>query len=113
MKSKLYQISQENIETILKYYNSTNSKIKNYYNYILTYIDYTKEYCSKIKELFNNNHIFNINDSSLDDYETIEINYDINNEINNNKNNTKSQIFEKRIKVTPILYTIETINIFF
>ena len=78
MKSKFYQTSQENIETLLKYYESANTKIKKYYNKMTKYKKYTTEYCSKIKQLFvEENNIFNLN-SSVEEYETIEIKHFIN-----------------------------------
>lgn len=47
MQSKLYTISRENIETLLKYYDSVNIKIKKNYNNILKYKDYTTEFVQK------------------------------------------------------------------
>ena len=112
MKSKFYQTSQEGIETLLKYYESENSKIKKYYNKITKYKKFTTEYCSKIKQLFiDDNNIFNLNSSS-EDFETILIDYGINNKEIKNKL-LFQEINEKRINMTPILNSIEKINKFF
>ena len=114
MKSNFYQTSQENFETILKYYESTNSKIKKFYQQIQRYIKFTNEYCTKIKQLFKDdeNNIFNVNSSS-EESETIEIDYGITNKEIKNKILTKAAIIEKRINISPILNCIGKINKFF
>ena len=112
MKAKFYQTSQENIETLLKYYESANTKIKKYYNKMIKYKKLTNEYCSKIKQLFfEENNIFNLNSSS-EDFETIEIDYGITNKEVKNKL-LSGEIYEKRINMTPIINSIEKINKFF
>ena len=79
MESNIYRISKENFETILKYYKIINKKVKNYYNVIIKYREYTKDYYSKIKELFDQEkEAFDVNE-----YEIIEINLDLNNNDNN------------------------------
>ena len=52
MKSKFYQISQENFEIMLKFYQSINKKIKKSYNNLIKYRKVTDEYCSKIQKIF-------------------------------------------------------------
>ena len=113
MKSYFYQISEENIETILKYYETTNEKIKKYYKKIIKYIKYTNEYCSKIDILFNNeeNNKNNINISSTD-YEEIEIDYGIKNKEIKNKV-SYDEILLKKINISPILNCLRKINKFF
>ena len=112
MKSKFYQTSQENIETLLKYYESANSKIKKYYNKMTKYKKFTTDYCSKIKQLFvEENNIFNLN-SSTEEYETIEIDYGITSKEIKNKL-LYEEINEKRINMAPILNSIDKINKFF
>ena len=112
MKSKFYQTSQENIETLLKYYESANSKIKKYYNKMTKYKKFTTEYCTKIKQLFvEENNIFNLN-SSTEEYETIEIDYGINSKEIKNKL-LYEEINEKRRNMAPILNSIDKINKFF
>ena len=111
MKSKLYQISQENYETILKYYISANKKITKYYENITKYKQITQEYCSKIKNIFNDE--ININSN----YETIEIDYDLSNnkdiKESKNKNIPPKEKQKKKIDMSPILNCIDTTNKFF
>ena len=109
MKSRLYEISQENIETIIKYYDSTNLKIKNYYNNILKYKQYTNEYCSKIKQLFENT----ASNDNLESYEIIQIDYGLTNKEIKNKILSSKEIYEKKINVSPIINSIEKLNLFF
>ena len=113
MKSKFYQISQENIETILKFYESINAKLKKYHQKILKYIKYTNDYCSKINQLFNKveSNKFNINNSS-EENETMEIDYGINNKEIKNKA-SHDEVFEKTINNSPISNCIGKINKFF
>ena len=113
MKSKLYEISQENFETILKYYYSTNKKIKKYYNNIIMYKKYTNEYCNKIKKLFNEEGEKNSINNTLDEYEIIEINYGLNMKEMKNKVLYSEETFRKKINLSPIMKYIEKINKFF
>ena len=113
MKSKLYEISQENFETILKYYYSTNKKIKKYYNNIIMYKKYTNEYCNKIKKLFNEEGEKNSINNTLDEYEIIEINYGLNMKEMKNKVLYSELTFRKKINLSPIMKYIEKINKFF
>ena len=96
MKSPIYNISQENFETILEYYNIINKSSSNYYCIIQKYKDYTNEYCSKIKELFKEL-------KNNDEYKIINIDFNLSDE--NNKVNIM-----KKIKVSPINQSITKIN---
>ena len=109
MKSKLYEISQENFETIKKYFDITNLKVKNYYNNILKYKQYTSEYCSKIKQLFEKT----ASNENLELYEIIQIDYGLANKEIKNKILSSKEIYEKKINVSPIINCIEKINSFF
>ena len=102
MKSTAFSISHENFETILEYYNIINNISQSYFNKIQKYKDYTNEYCSKIKELFN--EINELKDN--DDYKTININLN-----GGDENNNLSII--KKIKVSPIKQSVININKFF
>ena len=113
MKTKNYKISQENFETILKYYYSINKKIKRYYNNIIKYKKFTDEYCSNINKLFNEEVNINSIHSSLDEYETIEINYGLNNQETKNNILTSEKILKKNINISPIIHCLEKINKFF
>ena len=109
MKSKLYKISQENFETIIKYYNSINSKIKIYYDNIIKYKKYTEDYCSKIKNLFNDEEYFTNNG-----YEIIEIDDNLNNhELIKDKIVSSEEKNKKKINISPIINIIELMNKFF
>ena len=114
MNSSLYKQLHENYETMLKYYELSKDKYLKHYEYICKYREYTKEYCNKMKELFK---AWN-NSSDMEEYTTIEINFEINNKDNkNNKNNKKvlfpGQIYEKKVKISPIQNSANKISIFF
>ena len=99
MKSPAYDISQENFETILEYYNIINRVSQRYYHKIQKYKDYTNEYCSRIKELFKEL-------KNNDEYKIINIDLSLGDESN------KISIM-KKIKVSQIRQSIATINKFF
>ena len=119
MKSRLYRISQENFDTILAYYNITKEKAEKYYNYIIKYKEYTKDYYLNIKQLFNKEENISDLNKNLKEYEEITIDYNSktlnNNKINllnitNNNNNSK---IKKNINILPIQNIIEKFNKFF
>ena len=119
MKSKLYQLSQENFETILAYYTITKEKAQKYYDIIIKYKEYTNNYCSNIKELFNyDENILNLK-NDLKDYEIITIDYRFNpknkssNTINLSNTNFNNLKVEKKINISPIQHNIDKINKFF
>ena len=114
MKSKFYQISQENFEIMLKFYQSINNKIKKSYNDLIKYRKVTDEYCSKIQKILNGeegsqNNIHN----SLEEYEIIEIDYGLNNKEMKNKILSPEIEYKKKINISPIIHCIEKINKFF
>ena len=109
MKSKLYKISQENYETIFKYYNSINSKLTKFYEKIEKYKKSTEQYCSEIKNLFIEKKV----KSDLDKYETIEIDYDLNDKEIDNKALSSKENYKKKINISPITNCIEKLNNFF
>ena len=119
MKSKLYQLSQENFETILAYYKLTKEKSQKYYDYFIKYKEYTNNYCTNIKQLFNNDeNISNIN-NDINDYENITIDYrfnpnnNSNNIINLSNTNVNNLKAIKKINISPIQHNINKINKFF
>ena len=116
MNSELYEVSQENIETILHYFAFTYSKLKNYTSKISQFKDFTKQYCAKIKELFkiNNNKSRKASDN-FEQYKPIEINLDINlhKDINNKKKLSPSETLNKKINIAPIKNSIDNMNYFF
>ena len=120
MKSRLYRISQENFDTILAYYNITKEKAEKYYNYIIKYKEYTKDYYLNIKQLFNKEENVSDLNKDLNEYEEIIIDYSnktVNNKntilnISNNSNNNNSKI-KKDINILPIQNIIDKFNKFF
>ena len=111
MEPNIYNISKENFETILKYYKIINTKVNNYYNIIVKYREYTKEYYSKIKKLFKQEK------ESFDEneYEIIEINLDLNNKDSNNNSMifNSAQLYQKNVEICLIQNSIKKINKFF
>ena len=53
MDSELYNLQQHNFLTTVSYYNKTREKAENFYAYIQKYKEYTKEYLTKLKDLFS------------------------------------------------------------
>jgi len=111
MEPNIYNISKENFETILKYYKIINTKVNNYYNIIVKYREYTKEYYSKVKKLFKQEK------ESFDEneYEIIEINLDLNNKDSNNNSMifNSAQLYQKNVEICLIQNSIKKINKFF
>ena len=111
MESNIYKISKENFETILKYYKIIHKKVSNYYNIIIKYREYTKEYYSKVKELFKQEkETFDLNE-----YEIIEINIDLDFK-DQNRNSlifNSAQLYQKNVEVYLIQNNIKKINKFF
>ena len=111
MNSSLYKQLHENYQTILKYYELAKDKYLKHYEFICKYRDYTKEYCTKTKELFKEWN----NPLDMGEYKTIEINFELNSK--NNKNSKKAsfpgQIFEKKVKISPIQNSANKISKFF
>ena len=105
MESDLYKIQQQNFLTILTYYNKTKEKAENYYFFIDNYKQYTKEYLSKIKNIFSvyspslYEEAYNLdeeemNDDNLEDSEEDDLNtnksiFDLDISPNDNKNQNK------------------------
>jgi len=111
MEPNIYNISKENFETILKYYKIINTKVNNYYNIIVKYREYTKEYYSKVKKLFKQEK------ESFDEneYEIIEINLELNNKDSNNNSMifNSAQLYQKNVEICLIQNSIKKINKFF
>ena len=66
MDTDLYKFQQQNFLTLLSYYNKTKEKAEKYYFYIQKYKEYTSQYLTKIKKLYND-YSPSISDKSLYD----------------------------------------------
>ena len=113
MKSKLYQITQENFETIYKYYDSSYTKLKKVYDNLSKYKKFTQEYCHLIEHLFNEEKDDNDLNINLNEYSTIEIDYGLNDKKIKNKILSFDKKYKKEINISPIVNCIEKINNFF
>jgi hypothetical protein len=111
MESNIYRISKENFETILKYYKIINKKVNNYYSIIIKYREYTKEYYSKLKELFEKDK----KNFDVNEYEIIEINLDLNDKdsVSNSMIFNRAQLYQKNVEICLIQKSIKKINKFF
>ena len=111
MESNIYRISKENFETILKYYKLINKKVNNYYDIIIKYREYTKEYYSKLKELFEKDK----KNFDVNEYEIIEINLDLNDKdsVSNSMIFNRAQLYQKNVEICLIQKSIKKINKFF
>ena len=85
METNLYKISQENFYTLLAYYRIIKKESKKYYDYIMKYKEFTKDYYLNLKQLFSEEeNIFNLQ-SELNENVTITIDYS--SKVPTNKNN--------------------------
>ena len=66
MDADLYKFQQQNFLTLLSYYNKTKEKAEKYYFYIQKYKEYTSQYLTQIKNLYND-YSPSISDKSLYD----------------------------------------------
>ena len=66
MDTDLYKFQQQNFLTLLSYYNKTKEKAEKYYFYIQKYKEYTSQYLTQIKNLYND-YSPSISDKSLYD----------------------------------------------
>lgn len=107
MKSNLFAICQENFETTRNYYEIINQRVKNYYDYIIKYIDCTNKYCKKLKSIYEQNKsIANSNNNENEIFENIEIDCTLFNGKEQNK-------FKKKINITLIEKSMEKMGKFF
>lgn len=110
MDTSLYKLSEENIETLLHFFNLIKEKSEKYYSFLNKFNKTTKSYCQEIKSIFGNEIIFiddteNIKKENAQNLKkrgpcNIKISIDINESI------TKL----KTIDISPIEYNIERIN---
>ena len=111
MKTKLYELSEENIYTLLSYYELIKEKSEKYYSNISKFNKLTSNYCISIKNIFNIDEEYLESDNN--------INYEIN-QIDQSKNlgnalyvdivisNTKT--IRKKMDTSPIENNLAKIN---
>ena len=58
MKTQLCQLTEENIETLLSYYNIIKTKYEKYNSFLTKFNKITNSYCIDIKNIFNENELF-------------------------------------------------------
>ena len=113
MKTKLYELTEENIYTLLSYYELIKEKSEKYYSNITKFNKLTSNYCTNIK------NIFNIDEEYLDSDNNI--NYEIN-QTNQTKKfgNTlyvdivisNNKTIRKKMDISPIENNLAKINKF-
>ena len=111
MKTKLYELTEENIYTLLSYYELIKEKSEKYYSNITKFNKLTSNYCTSIK------NIFNIDEEYLDSDNNI--NYEIN-QTNQTKKfgNTlyvdivisNNKTIRKKMDISPIENNLTKIN---
>ena len=111
MKTKLYELTEENIYTLLSYYELIKEKSEKYYSNISKFNKLTSNYCISIKNIFNIDEEYLESDNN--------INYEIN-QTDQSKNlgnalyvdivisNTKT--IRKKMDTSPIENNLAKIN---
>ena len=101
MDTPLYKLSEENFGIISFYYDLINEKSEKYYNLIFKFNEATKEYCSKIKNIFGNDIKFpEDNNNQNKENNLVKANVDIN----------EAKMKSKNFDISPIEYNIGVIN---
>ena len=116
METKLYKISEENFYTILAYYKIIKKESQKYFDYIIKYKKFARDYYLNLKQLFKEEENITNLDSVLNEKVTIAIDYS--NKVVNNKNNLSYNVNnnlkkQKDINILPIKHNIDKINNFF
>ena len=111
MKTQLYEIAEENFNTLIPYYELIKEKTEKYYAKISKFNKITGNYCNNVKNIFSNEEVFfdndnlNIRDINKINYEkNLESNIYVNIVISNNKT------FRKKINISPIENNIDKIH---
>ena len=111
MKTQLYEIAEENFNTLIPYYELIKEKTEKYYAKISKFNKITGNYCNNVKNIFSNEEVFfdndnlNIRDVNKINYEkNLESNIYVNIVISNNKT------FRKKINISPIENNIDKIH---
>ena len=111
MDTPLYKLSEENFGIISFYYDLINEKSEKYYNLIFKFNEATKEYCSKIKNIFGNDIKFPEDNNNQNKENNLPIKKRAStNIIKANVDINEAKMKSKNFDISPIEYNIGVIN---
>lgn len=111
MDTPLYKLSEENFGIISFYYDLINEKSEKYYNLIFKFNEATKEYCSKIKNIFGNDIKFPEDNNNQNKENNLSIKKRAStNIIKANMDINEAKMKSKNFDISPIEYNIGVIN---
>ena len=111
MDTPLYKLSEENFGIISFYYDLINEKSEKYYNLIFKFNEATKEYCSKIKNIFCNDIKFPEDNNNQNKENNLSIKRRAStNIVKANVDINEAKMKSKNFDISPIEYNIGVIN---
>ena len=111
MDTPLYKLSEENFGIISFYYDLINEKSEKYYNLIFKFNEATKEYCSKIKNIFGNDIKFPEDNNNQNKENNLPIKKRAStNILKANVDINEAKMKSKNFDISPIEYNIGVIN---
>ena len=111
MDTPLYKLSEENFGIISFYYDLINEKSEKYYNLIFKFNEATKEYCSKIKNIFGNDIKFPEDNNNQNKENNLSIKRRAStNIVKANVDINEAKMKSKNFDISPIEYNIGVIN---
>ena len=111
MDTPLYKLSEENFGIISFYYDLINEKSEKYYNLIFKFNEATKEYCSKIKNIFGNDIKFPEDNNNQNKENNLSIKRRAStNIVKANMDINEAKMKSKNFDISPIEYNIGVIN---
>ena len=111
MDTPLYKSSEENFGIISFYYDLINEKSEKYYNLIFKFNEATKEYCSKIKNIFGNDIKFPEDNNNQNKENNLSIKRRAStNIVKANVDINEAKMKSKNFDISPIEYNIGVIN---
>ena len=111
MDTPLYKLSEENFGIISFYYDLINEKSEKYYNLIFKFNEATKEYCSKIKNIFGNDIKFQEDNNNQNKENNLPIKKRAStNIVKANVDINEAKMKSKNFDISPIEYNIGVIN---
>ncbi len=111
MDTPLYKLSEENFGIISFYYDLINEKSAKYYNLIFKFNEATKEYCSKIKNIFGNDIKFPEDNNNQNKENNLSIKRRAStNIVKANVDINEAKMKSKNFDISPIEYNIGVIN---
>lgn len=111
MDTPLYKLSEENFGIISFYYDLINEKSEKYYNLIFKFNEATKEYCSKIKNIFGNDIKFPEDNNNQNKENNLSIKKRAStNMVKANVDINEAKMKSKNFDISPIEYNIGVIN---